>query len=100
MWLTFNPQADHEQSGRRPALAVSPRAYNQRSGLGLFCPLTSQVKGYPFEVAVPSGLIVSGVILADQVRSLDWQARSADYVMTLPEPVISEVMDKIRVLLD
>ena len=98
--MTLNPQAGHEQSGRRPALTVSPRLYNERSGLALFCPVTSQVKGYPFEVAVPSGLAVGGVILADQVRSLDWEARRATYVMTLPEKVVQEVLDKIRVLLN
>jgi len=100
VWLSFTPQAGHEQSGRRPALAVSPKAYNQRTGLALFCPLTTQVKGYPFEVTLPPGLVVTGVILADQVKSLDWEARCADYAITLPEPVVSEVIDKIRVLLD
>ena len=100
VWLSFTPQAGHEQAGRRPALTVSPRIYNARAGLGLFCPLTSHVKGYPFEVAVPAGFAIGGVILSDQVRSLDWQARAAEYVMTLPEHVVSEVMSKLRTLLD
>jgi mRNA interferase MazF len=100
VWLSFNPQAGHEQSDRGPALTILPRVYNQKAGLGLFCPLTSQVKEYPFEVAVPIGLALSGVILADQVLSLDWEARSADYILTLPKPIVSEVIDKIHALLD
>ena len=75
VWLTFNPQAGHEQAGRRPAVVLSPNAYNAKVGLALLCPITSQVKGYPFEVLLPHGLPVSGAILADQIKSLDWQAR-------------------------
>ena len=74
VWLSFTPQAGHEQAGRRPALVLSPSAYNRKVGLALFCPVTSRVKGYPFEVTVPKGLSVAGVVLADQVKSLDWQA--------------------------
>src|SRR5215470_9571364 len=72
---SFDPQSEHEQAGWRPALVISPAAYNRASSLALFCPITSRVKGYPFEIALPSGLAVSGVVLADQVRSLDWKAR-------------------------
>lgn len=100
VWLCFTPQAGHEQAGRRPALTVSPRAYNERAGLALFRPITSQVKGYPFEVTIPPGLELAGVILSDQVRSLDWEARLADHVLTVPGTTISEVIDKIRVLID
>ncbi|MFN7943414.1 MAG: endoribonuclease MazF [Thermoanaerobaculia bacterium] len=100
VWLSFNPQAGHEQAGRRPALVVSPRAYNARVGLALLCPITSQVKGYPFEVAVPAGLAVSGVVLADQVKSLDWHARNADLEAALPEEVVSEVLAKLATLLE
>src|SRR5437762_13948374 len=74
VWLTLDPQAGHEQAGRRPALVLSPAAYNGRVGLALCCPITNQAKGYPFEVALPDGLAVSGVVLADQVKSLDWRA--------------------------
>jgi len=70
VWLSFTPQAGHEQAGRRPALVLSPSAYNRKVGLALFCPVTSRVKGYPFEVTVPKGLSVAGVVLADQVKSL------------------------------
>ncbi len=76
VWITLDPQAGHEQAGRRPALVLSPSAYNGRVGLALFCPITSQVKGYPFEVRLPAGSPVSGVVGADQVKSLDWRAQS------------------------
>ncbi|HVS27127.1 MAG TPA: endoribonuclease MazF [Burkholderiales bacterium] len=74
MWLDFNPQAGHEQAGRRPALVVSPLAYNARTGLALCCPVTSHIKGYPFEILVPDGLKVSGAVLSDHVKNLDWSA--------------------------
>ncbi len=88
VWIHFNPQAGHEQAGRRPALVISPAGYNGRVGLALLCPITSQVKGYPFEVAVPEGLRVSGVVLSDQVKSLDWRARRVDFVERVPESVL------------
>lgn len=72
VWLTFDPQAGREQAGRRPALVLSPRAYNETAGLAVVCPITNQVKGYPFEVPVPSGQGPTGVILADHVKSVDW----------------------------
>ena len=99
IWLTFDPQAGHEQAGRRPALAVSPANYNGRVGLLLACPITSRAKGYPFEVRIPSGLPVSGVILADQIKSLDWRARRAEYGCTLPEDVVADILAKLHPLL-
>ncbi|MBX3084907.1 MAG: endoribonuclease MazF [Anaerolineae bacterium] len=99
VWLSFNPQAGHEQAGRRPALTLSPLRYNQVAGLALFCPITSQIKGYPFEVAIPTGLPISGVILADQLRSLDWNARQLAFIAQSPPSVISEVLGKIDALL-
>jgi mRNA interferase MazF len=99
VWLTFNPQAGHEQAGRRPAVVLSPTAYNAKVGLALLYPITSQVKGYPFEVVLPQGLAVSGAILADQVKSLDWQARTAEFLCALPPAIVSEVLQKISVLL-
>jgi mRNA interferase MazF len=99
VWITLNPQAGHEQAGRRPALILSPQAYNGKVGLAILCPITSQVKGYPFEVAVPEGLDVSGVVLSDQVKSLDWQARAAELVCTLPANTVDEVLQKLNVLL-
>ena len=97
--LTFDPQAGHEQRGRRPAVILSPKAYNARVGLALFCPITTQVKGYPFEVALPANLAVSGVVLADQVKSLDWLARRAEFVSRLPSDLVAEISQKLRVLL-
>jgi len=100
VWLQFTPQAGHEQAGHRPALVVSPRTYNAASGLALMCPLTTKAKGYPFEVAVPTTGAVKGVILADQIRSLDWRARKVRRIAHAPEAVIEEVQAKLRVLLD
>ncbi len=97
--LTFDPQAGHEQAGRRPAVILSPKAYNARVGLALFCPVTSQVKGYPFEVPLPENLAVSGVVLADQVKSLDWRARRAEFLVRLPPDLVVVISQKLRVLL-
>lgn len=99
VWLTFAPQAGHEQSGRRPAVVLSPATYNAKVGLGLFCPITSQVKGYPFEVALPEGLAVGGVVLSDQVKSLDWRARDAKFAGRLTAAAVSEVLGKVNALL-
>lgn len=99
VWLTFNPQAGHEQAGRRPAVVLSPLSYNAKVGLALLCPITSAVKGYPFEVNLPHGLPISGVILADQVKSLDWQARAVEFICALPDTVTQEVLQKIGLLL-
>ena len=99
VWLTFDPQAGHEQAGRRPAVVVSPRRYNVRSGLALLCPVTTQIKGYPFEVVLPSELPIEGAILSDQVRSLDWRARKAARICALPSVTIEEVVGKLQSLL-
>lgn len=99
VWLQFNPQAGSEQAGRRPAVVISPEAYNGRVGLMICCPITNQRKGYPFEVALPDGVGVTGVILSDQVKSLDWRARQADFITTLPDDVVEDVLAKLRTLL-
>lgn len=99
VWLSFTPQAGHEQAGRRPALVLSPAAYNGKVGLALVCPVTSQVKGYPFEVGIPAGLPVNGVLLSDQVKSLDWRVRRAEFASRLPEPQVREVLAKLGTLL-
>ena len=99
VWLTFNLQAGHEQAGRRPAVVLSPLSYNAKVGLALLCPITSQVKGYPFEVSIPDGLPVAGAVLADQLKSLDWRARDATFVCTLPTTVTREVLQKVGLLL-
>jgi mRNA interferase MazF len=99
IWVSLNPQAGHEQAGRRPALVLSPVEYNSRVGLALMCPVTGRAKGYPFEVALPTGLDVTGVILADQIKSLDWKARRAEIACRAPKSVIDEVLGKLNTLL-
>jgi mRNA interferase MazF len=99
VWLAFSPQASHEQAGRRPAAVLSPKAYNAKVGLFLACPLTSQQKEYPFEIPVPAGLPVSGVVLADQIKSLDWRARRAEYICSLPDDTVNELLAKALALL-
>ena len=99
VWITLNPQAGHEQSGRRPAIVLSPRSYNGKTGLAILCPITNQVKGYPFEVLIPAGLPVAGAILSDQVKSLDWRARNVELICLLPVETISEIIQKLGTLL-
>ena len=99
IWLQFNPQAGHEQAGHRPAFVVSPRAYNAKVGLALICPVTSQVKGYPFEVQVQGGQKVSGAVLSDQVKSLDWRIRKAEFVEKAKSGITAEVIARIESLL-
>jgi mRNA interferase MazF len=99
IWLNFNPQSGHEQAGRRPALVLSPEAYNRKAGLAIFCPITSQVKGYPFEVKLPAGLPVNGVVLADQVKSLDWRVRDVALIKKLPMQIVNETTDLLITLL-
>jgi mRNA interferase MazF len=99
LWLTFDPQAGHEQAGRRPALVLSPTSYNRRASLALVCPITNQAKGYPFEVVLPDGSPISGVVLADHVKSADWAARRAQFAGKVARGVLAEVTAKLRPLL-
>jgi mRNA interferase MazF len=99
VWITLNPQAGHEQAGRRPAVVLSQAAYNRKVGLAILCPITNQVKGYPFEVLIPAGLPVTGAVLADQIKSLDWRARRAELIAKLPGDALEEVLAKARTLL-
>ena len=99
VWLDFNPQTGREQAGRRPAFVVSPATYNEKVGLALLCPVTSRVKGYPFEVVIPDGFPVSGVVLSDQLKSLDWRQRRADFICALPKAVTQEVIKKVEALI-
>ena len=99
VWITLNPQPGHEQSGRRPALVLSPSAYNGKAGVAILCPITSQTKGYPFEVAIPSGSKLAGVVLADQVKNLDWRVRKAEFICKLPRKTTDEVLEKLGTLL-
>lgn len=100
VWLYFTPQAGHEQAGRRPALVVSPASYNGKVGLALVCPVTAQIKGYPFEVGLPNGLRTKGVVLADQVKCLDWQARRAEFIEKAPVVVVEQVLARLALLID
>jgi len=100
VWINMQPQAAHEQSGRRPAIVLSPKIYNDKTNLALLCPITNQIKGYPFEVNIPSGLKFIGVVLADQVKSLDWRSRKAEFCAKAPESVIFEILQKLKTLLD
>jgi mRNA interferase MazF len=100
VWLQFTPQAGSEQSGRRPALVISPKSYNQRVGLALVCPITSRIKGYPFEVELPRGMETKGAILCDQIKSLDWRIRNAKGMGSVPQSVIQEVTARILALVD
>jgi len=100
VWLEFNPQAGSEQAGHRPALVISPRSYNRKVGLAVVCPITSRVKGYPFEVELPQGIEAQGAILCDQLKSLDWRARSATYFGSVPDAVMEEVTARILTLVD
>ncbi len=99
VYLDFEPTKGHEQRGHRPAFVISPYAYNQKSSLALFMPITSHQKGYPFEVILPSGLKTYGVILTDQIKCLDWKARNAQFVESVPEDMIEEVQARIEPLL-
>jgi mRNA interferase MazF len=99
VWLEFSPQAGHEQSGHRPAIIISPEPYNRKTGLALACPITTQIKGYPFEVVVPQGLKARGAILSDQIKSLDWRARRATLMGKAPAPLTAEVLAKASTLL-
>lgn len=91
VWLSLDPQAGHEQAGRRPAFVLSPENYNRKTGLFLACPITSKMKGYPFEVMLPDGLAVSGVILSDQIKSLDWKVRKAEFAAAASHGVTEDV---------
>jgi mRNA interferase MazF len=99
VWLVFSPQAGHEQAGHRPAIVLSPASYNSRVGLAILCPITTQIKGYPFEVVLPAGLAVTGAILSDQVKSLDWRARNATFMCRLPAAIVATVLQKLNTLL-
>ena len=99
VWLDFDPQAGHEQAGRRPAIVLSPAGYNRKVGLAIFCPVSTRVKGYPFEVVIPEGLKISGVILADQVKNFDWTVRKTKFITRLPNSVTDDVSKKLKTLI-
>lgn len=99
IWINFNPQLGREQAGRRPAIVISPLAYNRRVRLVLVCPITTKPKGYPFEVPIPEGLAISGTILADQIKSLDWQERQAEFACKAPLTLVVQVTNVLVTLM-
>lgn len=99
VWLNFNPQAGKEQAGRRPAVVITPRYYNEKSGLMLCCPITPKAKGYPFEVRLPERMKTKGVVLVDHVRSVDIEARLQGSIERLPEDAMGEVCELLMALL-
>jgi mRNA interferase MazF len=98
VWIDLDPQTGHEQKGRRPALVLSPRSYN-RTGLFLICPITNQIKGYPFEVLLGTNHLTTGAVLADQIKSLDWTQRRVEFRETADDSLVSMVKDRIALLL-
>lgn len=99
VWLNFDPQAGHEQAGYRPAFVISPKTYNQKVGLAICCPVTNQIKGYPFEVILPEGIKTKGVILSDQVKNLDFKARKLKFIEHLSDSVTKEVLAKLKTVI-
>ncbi len=95
VWLNFSPQIGHEQKGRLPAIVISPEKYNEKVGLLLACPITTRIKHYPFEIIIPQGCDVSGAILSDQVKSVDWRARDAEFICEVQEEAVDEVLRKL-----
>ncbi|MCH1626446.1 endoribonuclease MazF [Fredinandcohnia quinoae] len=99
VYLNFNPQAGHEQAGTRPAIVLSPKSFNEVTGFSIVCPITRQQKGYPFEVALPNGLGIEGVILTDQVKSLDWRARNFSIKGQVPKDIVEDCLNLIHTFL-
>lgn len=99
VWLNFDPQAGHEQKGRRPAICVSQKKYNQKIGLALFCPITSHIKGYPFEIVLEKHSI-NGCILSDQIKNLDWKQRNCAFIEKASDEEIDSVVDNIKLLIE
>ena len=98
--INFNPQSGREQAGKRPALIISPKSYNAKTGLALACPITSKVKNYPFETKLPKQIKTKGVVLSDHVKNLDWQTRRVKFIEKLPNSQTEEVIYKLSILLD
>ncbi|MCL6633959.1 MAG: type II toxin-antitoxin system PemK/MazF family toxin [Alicyclobacillus herbarius] len=99
VYVNFNPQSGHEQAGTRPGIVLSPQAFNAATGFAVVCPITRQQKGYPFEVVLPDGLVFEGVILTDQVKSLDWRARRFQIKGRAPDELVMECLDLIHTFL-
>ena len=93
-WLSMKPQAGREQAGRRPVVCLSPASYNRKSGLAIFCPITSRKKGYPFEVEISNKAGIDGVVLADQLKSLDWKIREFSFIETCSEETLKAIVSR------
>ena len=100
LWMHMNPQAGHEQAGHRPVLVISPASYNGLRGMSVVCPISNQQKGYPFEVELPAGLPVSGVVLSDQMKNLDWRVRATGYLARVDEETVLRVVERFLPLID
>jgi mRNA interferase MazF len=100
IWLDFTPQAGREQAGRRPAVVLSPRSYNEKTSLAVVCPVTSHVKGYPFEVSLPAGSRIRGTILSDHLKNLDWRQRQAQKAGKIPRSILEQVRARVAALLE
>jgi mRNA interferase MazF len=98
VWLNFTPQAGQEQRGKRPALILSPKIYNEKTSLCICLPITSKIKGYPFEIPLPSNIDIKGVILSDQIKNLDFKAREITFVCKVPNDTVKMVQDNILAL--
>jgi mRNA interferase MazF len=99
IYVNFDPQAGREQKKRRPAIVLSPLVYNNRFKLALLCPITSKIKNYPFEINLPKNMKISGVILVDQIKSMDWNARYAEFIEKSPEYLLREIVLRLQPLL-
>ncbi|MDE2748874.1 MAG: endoribonuclease MazF [Chloroflexota bacterium] len=99
VWTDFDPQAGREQAGSRPALILSRQNFNAASGLAVCCPITGRQKGYPFEIPLPAGLEIYGVVLVDHIRSIDWRVRPVEFKAKAPESVLHNVLDRLETLL-
>ena len=99
IWLNFDPQSGKEQAGHRPALVLSPKSYNETVGLAICCPITSRVKGYPFEVYLPKGNKMEGAVLSDHVKSMDWKMRNARFICKINGTFLYEVTQKLSLLI-
>jgi mRNA interferase MazF len=95
VWLEFTPQAGHEQAGRRPALVLSRSSFHTRTGFAYLVPITSRPKGFPDELPLPAGLLVQGVLLCDQAKSLDWQARNVRFIEAAPVSLVNAALIKV-----
>lgn len=100
IWLDFNPQVGREQMGRRPALVLSHKIYNKKTYLALVCPITSQIKNYAFEVKLTKTKLVQGVVLSDQVKSIDWNQRNAEFIEKVKTEILTEVLDNLKLIFE